>query len=65
MDALAASLRELTETVRALPRELAPAHNSIMLNHIRGRSSDADVSLARSQTHPHDYFSMWTVCVVL
>ncbi|VDN95410.1 unnamed protein product [Brugia pahangi] len=53
MDALAASLRELSETVKALPQEITPAHHTMIMKHVAGRTNDADVSLASSQAHFH------------
>lgn len=64
MDALATSLRELTETVKALPQEVTPAHHSMIVKHAGGTTSDTDASLARTQVHSHDYFGVWTVCVI-
>lgn len=64
MDALAASLRELTETVKGLPEEVNPAHHTMILKHVMGRGSDTDASLARSQAQFYGYLGMWTVCVV-
>lgn len=64
MDALAASLREVIETVKGLPQEVSPADRTMVLKNMESISNDADASLARSQAHFHGYFTVWTVCFV-
>lgn len=64
MDALAANLRELTETVKGLPELATPVHHTMVLKHSVDKGSDSDASLARSQAHIYGHLGMWTVCFV-
>lgn len=62
IDALTANLRDLTETVQALPGRAVSVQRTMMLKHMRGGNDNLDSSLARSHADCYGgYHGLWTV----